>query len=64
MVYTPIDWLHAGLVSQRTRAYQTTLDIQRGFSAGFSYKKTDFTTYILNAGWTDPTVILAITLKF
>lgn len=64
LVYSPADWFHAGLVAQRTRAYQTTLDVQRGFSAGFAYKKADFTTYVFNAGWTDPTVVLALTFKF
>ena len=64
LVYSPVDWFHAGLVSQRTRAYQTPLDVQRGFSAGFAYKKADFTTYVFNAGWTDPTVVLALTFKF
>ena len=64
LVYSPVDWFHAGLVSQRTRAYQTPLDVQRGFSAGFAYKKADFTTYVFNAGWTDPTVVLALTFRF
>jgi len=64
LVYTPIDWFHAGLVAQRTRAYHTSLDVQRGFSVGFSHKKMDFTTYILNAGWTDPTIVLALGFKF
>lgn len=64
LVYSPVDWFHAGLVSQRTRAYQTPLDVQRGFSAGFAYKRADFTTYVFNAGWTDPTVVLALTFKF
>lgn len=64
LVYSPVDWFHAGLVSQRTRAYQTRLDVQRGFSAGFAYKRADFTTYVFNAGWTDPTVVLALTFKF
>jgi len=64
LVYTPVDWFHAGLVSQRTRAYETELDVQRGFSAGVSYKKADFTTYVFNAGWTDPTVVLALSVKF
>ena len=27
---------------QRTRAYQTDVDIQRGLLAGFSYKKIDY----------------------
>lgn len=64
LTYTPTDWFRAGLVSQRTRAYQTPLDVQRGFFAGISHKKMDVTTYVFDAGWTDPTVVLAIGCKF
>jgi hypothetical protein len=64
LVYSPSDWFHAGLVAQRTRAYQTPLDVQRGFSVGFSFKRADFTTYVFNAGWTDPTVVLGLTFNF
>jgi hypothetical protein len=64
LVYSPTDWLHAGLVSQTTRAYQSPLDIQRGVSIGFSRKKLDFTTYVFNFGWTDPTVVLGLSYKF
>jgi hypothetical protein len=52
------------LVAQRTRAYSTPLDVQRGFSVGVAYRRMDFTTYILNAGWTDPTVVLSLGFKF
>lgn len=62
--YSPQDWCRAGLVVQRTKAYQTTLDIQRGLLIGFSHKKVSFTTYIFNAGWTDPTVVLSLGLNF
>ena len=64
LVYSPTEWFHAGLVAQRTRAYHTPLDIQRGFSVGFSHKNLDFTTYVFNAGWTDPTVVLALGFTF
>lgn len=64
LVYSPTDWFHAGLVAQRTRAYHTPLDVQRGFSVGFSYKRLDFTTYVFNAGWTDPTVVLGLGFTF
>ena len=64
LVYSPTDWFHAGLVAQRTRAYHTSLEVQRGISFGFSHKKVDFTTYILNAGWTDPTVVLGLGFNF
>ncbi len=64
LVYSPKDWLHAGLVSQTTRAYQSPLDIQRGVFVGFSRKKMDFTTYVFNFGWTDPTVVMGLSCKF
>lgn len=64
LVYSPLEWFHAGLVSQRTRAYHTSLDVQRGFSLGFTHKMVDFTTYIFNAGWTDPTVVLGLSFSF
>jgi hypothetical protein len=64
LTYSPVDWLHAGLVSQRTRAYQTKLDVQRGISVGFSYNNVDLTTYVFNAGWTDPTFVLSLRFTF
>jgi len=53
-----------GLVAQRTKAYHTNLDVQRGILLGFSRKRFDFTTYIFNAGWTDPTVVLSLGFSF
>ena len=64
LTFSPVQWCHFGLVAQRTKAYQTRLDVQRGVSLGFAYRKVDYTTYIFNAGWTDPTVVLALTYKF
>jgi hypothetical protein len=64
LVYSPADWFHAGLVAQRTRAYQTPLDVQRGFSVGVAHRNTDFTVYTFNPGWTDPTVVLNLSFKF
>jgi hypothetical protein len=40
----PVDWFRFGFVTQRTRAYKSDVDIQRGFLVGFSYKKVDLTT--------------------
>jgi hypothetical protein len=62
--YSPMEWWRVGLVAQRTKAYHTDLDIQRGVLIGFSGKRVDFTTYIFNAGWTDPTVVLSLSFKF
>jgi hypothetical protein len=62
--YSPVEWFRTGLVVQRTKAYQSDLDIQRGLLAGVSYKKIDFTTYVFNFGWTDPTVVLGVSVNF
>jgi hypothetical protein len=64
LTYSPWAWFRTGLVSQRTRAYHTDLDVQRGLLVGASYKKIAFTTYVFNAGWTDPTVVLALAFNF
>ena len=64
LTYSPLEWLHIGLVAQRTKTYHTTLDIQRGFLVGVSRKKMQFSTYIFNAGWAKPTVVLETGFSF
>lgn len=58
LTYSPKKWFTAGYVVQRTRAYNTPLDIQRGFLVGLTRKKASFTTQVFNLGQTDPTVVL------
>ena len=62
--YSPREWLRVGLVAQRTKAFQTKLDTQRGFLVGLVYKKAEFTTYVFNVGWTDPSVVLEVGWSF
>jgi hypothetical protein len=64
LTYSPWDWLHAGVVTQRTKAYKSDLDIQRGFLVGVSYKRIDLTAYVFNLGWTDPTIVLSAAVNF
>jgi hypothetical protein len=64
LTYSPWDWLRAGVVTQRTKAYKSDLDIQRGFLVGVSYRRVELTTYVFNLGWTDPTVVLAAAYNF
>jgi hypothetical protein len=61
---SPVDWFRFGLVGQRTRAYQTDVDIQRGLLVGFSYKKIDFTTYVFNLDRDKPTWIFSVGVSF
>ena len=62
--YAPIPWFRAGIAAQRTKAYQTDLSVQRGFLAGLSRKKLDLTIYVFNLGWTDPTVVITLGVRF
>jgi hypothetical protein len=64
LTYTPLEWFTVGYVVQRTRAYQTPLDIQRGPLIGFTRKKVTFTTQIFNMGQADSTVVLSLGYSF
>ena len=64
LTLAPVDWFRFGMVTQRTRAYQTDRDIQRGFLVGLSYKKMSFTTYVFNPDESRPTVVLAVGVEF
>jgi len=65
LALAPVDWFRFGLVVQRTKAYETDFDVQRGFLVGFSYKQVDFTTYVFNPDdESRPTVVLGIGLSF
>lgn len=61
---SPVDWFRFGVVTQRTRAYESDLDIQRGFLAGVTCKKLSFTTYVFNPDQDRPTVVLAAGVSF
>ena len=64
LTYSALSWLRIGLVAQRTKAYHTSLDTQRGLFVGFTHKKMELTTYVFNAGWTQPTVVLEVGVGF
>lgn len=56
----PVDWFRFGAVAQRTRAYASELDVQRGLLAGFSFRKVDVTAHVFNWEWTEPIYLESI----
>jgi len=64
LTLAPVDWFRFGLVTQRTRVYKTDRDVQRGLLAGFSWKRIDLTTYVLNPDEGKATWVFAIGVKF
>ena len=63
LTYSFTDWFRAGGVIQRTKAYDTDFDIQRGFMAGLTYEDFDFSFYLLNPD-DDPIVVVGIAYAF
>ena len=64
LAWSPRDWLRVGLVAQRTRVYETELDVQRGLLLGLSWRKASFTTYVFNPDGDKPTVVLGLGVDF
>lgn len=64
LTYSVLDWLKVGLVAQHTKAFETPLMVDRGFLVGVSHNKAEFTTYVFNAGFTEPTVVLEVGYQF
>jgi hypothetical protein len=60
----PVSWFRFGLVGQRTRAYQTDVEIQRGLLVGFTWKEMDFTTYVFNLDQDKPTWVFSVSVSF
>jgi hypothetical protein len=63
LALAPVEQFRFGFVTQRTRAYDTELDIQRGLFAGFTYKQLSLTTYVFNPD-KDPTTVVALAVSF
>ena len=64
LTYQPVTWLKVGAVAQRTKSFQTPLDVQRGFLVGFNHKKFEFTTYVFNPGISGTSVVVEVGASF
>jgi hypothetical protein len=60
----PVDWFRFGLVTQRTRAYESDREIQRGLLAGVNYKNLDVGAYFFNPDDEEPTFVFSVALSF
>lgn len=59
-----LDHLLVGIVAQRTRTFDTELDLQRGFLLQREQGSFLFGMYLFNIGWTDPTVAFTASYSF
>lgn len=64
LTVSPVEWWRIGLVTERTRAYESERDIQRGLLTGFSYKSFSSTIHVFNPDDSHPVVVVSATLTF
>lgn len=64
LTIAPADWMWLGITVQRTRLYETDLDVQRGITIGFTEKILSVGAYVFNLGWDDPFGVVSVEVEF
>jgi hypothetical protein len=64
LAVSPADWFNVGLVAQRTRMYETELEIQRGIRAGVGLDGWSVSGYLFNPDLDRPTYVIAVEVEF
>lgn len=64
LTLAPFDRLRFGLVVQRTRAFQTERDVQRGMIVGYSYGRAELTFCLFNPDDDKPTAAFSVGFRF
>jgi hypothetical protein len=62
--FYPVDPFRLGLVTQRTRAYESDRDIQRGLLVGGSFRWLNLTGYVFNPDDEDPSFVFSAEVTF
>ena len=62
--YAPVDWLRLGVVTQRTRLYDSERDIQRGLLIGYSGERWDVACHVFDPDDSKPTFVLSFGTGF
>jgi hypothetical protein len=61
---SPWDWLQVGLVAQRTQAYDSSRNTQRGFLVGFTRKNVNLSVSVYNPDADDTITVLELSVSF
>jgi hypothetical protein len=59
----PTEWFRAGVALQRTRAYASDVEVERGVFVGFTYKSFDAAAYVYDPAG-DPFYVLGLSYEF
>ena len=64
LTLAPVEWLRGGFVSQRTRAYETDVDVMRGLLVGVTFDNVSVTTSLFEPGSDDETLVVTAGVEF
>ena len=64
LAFLPREFVRLGVVAQRTQAYQSERDLQRGLLIGFTAPKLSATAYMFNPDDAEPTFVVGVELQF
>jgi len=64
LTLSPVNWFRFGIVTQRTRAYESDRDIQRGVLVGLSLKNVDLSAIVLNPDEDKPVFAFSLGVTF
>ncbi len=64
LTVTPVDWGEVGIVVQRTRAYESERELQRGVLLGFSRGSAALGAIVFNPDSDTPLVVVSAALEF
>lgn len=62
--FSPVHWTRLGAALQRSRVFETSLDVQRGLFASVTVRFLTLALYEFNAPWTTPTWVVAASVTF
>jgi hypothetical protein len=62
--FTPLEWLRGGIAIQRSRVFQTPLDIQRGLFVSATFRRVTVSLYEFNLFWTTPTWVAGLSVTY
>jgi hypothetical protein len=62
--YSPLDWLWFGISGQRTKLYESEVEIDRGLKLGAAYRNFEITGYFYNPFTDDAFFMLALGTAF
>jgi hypothetical protein len=64
LTIAPVDRLRVGIVTQRTRVYDTEHHLQRGLLVGLGLGRFDVTAHVFNPDDDEPVVVVSVGLGF